>query len=222
VTDGDALLRAILVNPADDAPRLAYADWLDEQGRDVQAKYVRMAIDLVRNTRAGYGHEVGVVLRGLERKFGDEWFGFPIRTVAQVEAARRKGPAGGCCNDYCDNMACDCIDRVARYEFGRGLPSGLICRLDDFMIHAHDLFSRFPLTDVSFPGWLPYRSLAGQFGWSADDERFNQPDWIPDPLWKFLEPVGQRRSYPTAANALEALRAACIAYGRSLAGLEPL
>jgi uncharacterized protein (TIGR02996 family) len=31
MTDGDALLRAVLVDPTDDAPRLVYADWLDER-----------------------------------------------------------------------------------------------------------------------------------------------------------------------------------------------
>jgi uncharacterized protein (TIGR02996 family) len=34
VTDGDALLQAILQAPADDAPRLVYADWLDEHAGD--------------------------------------------------------------------------------------------------------------------------------------------------------------------------------------------
>jgi uncharacterized protein (TIGR02996 family) len=29
----DALLQDIRANPADDAPRLVYADWLEEQGR---------------------------------------------------------------------------------------------------------------------------------------------------------------------------------------------
>ncbi len=32
MTDNDALLRAILDSPDDDAPRLVYADWLEENG----------------------------------------------------------------------------------------------------------------------------------------------------------------------------------------------
>lgn len=32
MTDGDALLAAILAHPDEDTPRLAYADWLDENG----------------------------------------------------------------------------------------------------------------------------------------------------------------------------------------------
>lgn len=33
MNDGAAILQAIIDDPADDLPRLAYADWLDEQGR---------------------------------------------------------------------------------------------------------------------------------------------------------------------------------------------
>jgi uncharacterized protein (TIGR02996 family) len=32
MSDEAAFLNAILANPADDAPRLVYADWLDERG----------------------------------------------------------------------------------------------------------------------------------------------------------------------------------------------
>lgn len=38
-TDGDALLRAILTDPADDAPRLAYADWLEGQSGEVECRH---------------------------------------------------------------------------------------------------------------------------------------------------------------------------------------
>lgn len=36
MNDHDILLRAILANPEDDAPRLAYADWLDENGGEIR------------------------------------------------------------------------------------------------------------------------------------------------------------------------------------------
>lgn len=37
MNDGDALLRAILAAPDDDAPRLVYADWLEERGLEWEA-----------------------------------------------------------------------------------------------------------------------------------------------------------------------------------------
>ena len=41
-TDGDALLRAICENPAEDTPRLVYADWLQENGRAERAEFIRL------------------------------------------------------------------------------------------------------------------------------------------------------------------------------------
>jgi uncharacterized protein (TIGR02996 family) len=44
MSDEDSFLRAILANPADDAPRLIYADWLDEKGdraSERKAAYLR-------------------------------------------------------------------------------------------------------------------------------------------------------------------------------------
>jgi uncharacterized protein (TIGR02996 family) len=42
--DGAALLRAVIDDPADDVPRLAYADWLEENGQDERAAYIRGAL----------------------------------------------------------------------------------------------------------------------------------------------------------------------------------
>jgi uncharacterized protein (TIGR02996 family) len=39
--DGEALLRAVCENPADDTPRLVYADWLQENGQPERAEYIR-------------------------------------------------------------------------------------------------------------------------------------------------------------------------------------
>jgi uncharacterized protein (TIGR02996 family) len=52
--DDTAFLRAILDNPADDAPRLVYADWLEEQNDPAaaaKAEFLRATAELA--TRAG-------------------------------------------------------------------------------------------------------------------------------------------------------------------------
>ncbi len=41
MTDGDLLFKAILDNPEDDTLRLVYADWLQEQGQDDRAEFIR-------------------------------------------------------------------------------------------------------------------------------------------------------------------------------------
>ncbi len=44
MTDGEALLRAILEVPDDDAPRLVYADWLQENGLGRHADFIRRGV----------------------------------------------------------------------------------------------------------------------------------------------------------------------------------
>jgi uncharacterized protein (TIGR02996 family) len=43
------LLRNILDVPDDDAPRLVYADWLEEHGNSERAEFIRLQIELARN-----------------------------------------------------------------------------------------------------------------------------------------------------------------------------
>ena len=46
--DHGAFLRTIAEHPADDGPRLVYADWLEEQGDSDRAEFIRLQIDLAR------------------------------------------------------------------------------------------------------------------------------------------------------------------------------
>jgi uncharacterized protein (TIGR02996 family) len=49
MSDETALLAAIRAAPADDAPRLVYADWLDEHGRPERAEFIRVQCELARH-----------------------------------------------------------------------------------------------------------------------------------------------------------------------------
>jgi uncharacterized protein (TIGR02996 family) len=48
MTDRDAILAAILADPADDTARLAYADWLTENGDADRGEFIRIDIELAR------------------------------------------------------------------------------------------------------------------------------------------------------------------------------
>jgi uncharacterized protein (TIGR02996 family) len=48
MSDKAALLRAIVEQPGDDLPRLAYADWLEENGDPEGAEFVRVQVELPR------------------------------------------------------------------------------------------------------------------------------------------------------------------------------
>ena len=48
MSDETALLAAIRAAPDDDAPRLIYADWLDEHGQPERAEFIRVQCELAR------------------------------------------------------------------------------------------------------------------------------------------------------------------------------
>jgi uncharacterized protein (TIGR02996 family) len=49
-------LRVIAENPGDDAPRLVFADWLDEHGHPERAEFIRLQIELARTEPAADGY----------------------------------------------------------------------------------------------------------------------------------------------------------------------
>jgi uncharacterized protein (TIGR02996 family) len=48
LTHDDAFLAGIIESPDDDAPRLIYADWLEEHGREERAEFIRVLCELAR------------------------------------------------------------------------------------------------------------------------------------------------------------------------------
>jgi uncharacterized protein (TIGR02996 family) len=48
MTDHDALLRAILAHPDEDTPRLAFADWLQENEDPDRGEFIRLEVELAR------------------------------------------------------------------------------------------------------------------------------------------------------------------------------
>lgn len=76
---GKELLAAILDNPKDDAPRLIYADWLDEQGEEERAGFIREQIANPSNSIGQTYHGLWVVGRRgftyrVECRTAEQWF----------------------------------------------------------------------------------------------------------------------------------------------------
>jgi uncharacterized protein (TIGR02996 family) len=66
----EAFLADIIEHPDDDAPRLIYADWLDEQGRSERAEFIR-----VQCARAAHSEDAALLRREQELldEHGDAW-----------------------------------------------------------------------------------------------------------------------------------------------------
>src|SRR6266545_333496 len=46
MNERDALLRAVCDHPDDDTPRLVFADWLQENGEEARAEFIRVQVEL--------------------------------------------------------------------------------------------------------------------------------------------------------------------------------
>ena len=75
MTDGEALLAAIIAHPEEDAPRLIYADWLEENGQGERAEFIRVQVELARIansapccTAPANRHEVGCARRTAKKR----------------------------------------------------------------------------------------------------------------------------------------------------------
>jgi uncharacterized protein (TIGR02996 family) len=85
MSDGDALLAAILAHPDEDTPRLVYADWLDENGQPDRAEFIRLQCANARRDDEA-AEERAFQLE--ERNRGKWLAGLPQFTDAQWEFRR--------------------------------------------------------------------------------------------------------------------------------------
>src|SRR5690242_5801815 len=89
MSEGDSLYQAILANPDDDAPRLVYADWLDEHGQPERAEFIRVQCAMARipphTARWRPLHERSV---RLEREWRVQWTGPAQELVLEPQLRR--------------------------------------------------------------------------------------------------------------------------------------
>ena len=120
-----ALLAAICAEPDADAPRLVYADWLQEHGDEQQAQFIRDSIRLSVMPEATEGRkELRSRLLGLEGALGETW----IKGVGLKVA-----PLGW-----------------ERAGFERGLLEEAVYRdVRDFIAEGRVLFDRLPVRELT-------------------------------------------------------------------------
>lgn len=122
MSDGSALLRAILEDPDDDAPRLIYADWLDENGDPARAAFIRAQIKLARLPQDDpHRDRLVQTERTLWKLNRDAW-------KAWVPKWAR-------------------VDR-----FHRGFLEDIRCDAEDFIAHSDEIRSRTPLIGARLEG----------------------------------------------------------------------
>ena len=124
-SEADALLAAVVAAPEDDAPRLIYADWLDEHGRPERAQFIRLQVERSRLPKFDPRREVlGRLADGLFDRHGADW-------VAELPR----------------------VDGITWAEFDRGFPRTVVARtLGYFERAARRLSAAAPIDALELRG----------------------------------------------------------------------
>ena len=124
MTDEDALLSAIAAHPDEDTPRLAYADWLDENDRHIRAEFIRVQIDITQKE---------TLPRVLQNRYVDVW----KRNQELLDNHRGEllGPLAA-------------LPADTRIEFRRGFVSFVALPVNEFLRHSVMLAGMRPLPRV--------------------------------------------------------------------------
>jgi uncharacterized protein (TIGR02996 family) len=80
MNEREAFIEAIATNPDEDTPRLAFADWLQENGEEARAEFVRLTCALARRPYQWDDPDRDRVI-GLLSRHLPEWFGELFATV---------------------------------------------------------------------------------------------------------------------------------------------
>jgi uncharacterized protein (TIGR02996 family) len=120
------LIAAILANPDDDTPRLAYADWFQEQGDEAniaRAEFIRTQIARARI--------------GREDPLHHELLGRELRLLKQYAQV------------WCGSH---CVFKKSRFR--RGFIEYVHLHLNHFLHHRRQMLALEPVRDVSLTGWM--------------------------------------------------------------------
>ncbi len=240
-TTGESLLRAILEDPYDDDVRLVYSDWLEENGQQDRAEFIRveLQVDKLRSqclcgrcVKEGSGrqhHNGKCVLDMHENKplkmrqiqlsgLGFSWWILPEHfpeTISQWSWQWRRG-----------------------FTFRIHLPC------EEFLNHAKELFSLHPITEVRLIDKNPLVAIQHHFEgpkrgteeriyyWRAfrpirkkeiPNSSYNIPaEIVQIEKSRYAKGVGRSPVFFTLLEAEKWLSQQCVNYGRGLVNLPPL
>ncbi len=219
--DARAFIATIIEQPLDDTPRLVYADWLEENGEEKTAKFIRGS------------HKFDAFFRDIvsvqsDWNATDENRSEIMRVVDSfLEVLDNK------CESICDhNFAIEnnitfCLYKdtdfntmsnfqtVSIVMFETGFPSVLYCDTESLREHGHRYVDKFPirwisLTDKAPDEWNGATDTSGnalfnhgepQFTWWRESSLMQECD-LPDEIFSLLEngklmvDSGQAAPYP--------------------------
>lgn len=118
----EALLSDVIQNPYDDAPRLRYAEWLEERG-DPRGEFIRIQVELSSNDG-----------------------------VARKRRARLHLRENDLLDQHEEDWAADVAPLVESYRFDRGFVSGATISTEVFLEKPGEILDLAPIVYISLNG----------------------------------------------------------------------
>ncbi len=219
--DGELLLRGVLEEPDEDAPRLVYADWLEEQGQDARAEFIRN--DIALSEMIGPDHR-----QGLFANFSYNWP--QAARELSIRQAQLFFSDGGAYpvheSQNIDWNAAWTKRHVQWDDWRRGFPAIWRPTIREFMKNAAIFFAEQPIKSVRLTDRVPFTDTFGEAAYATepDGNRFDHSACcIPLLVARHLgvPAIGGGRWYsfgdrPTAEAALDR---ALVLTGRKMANL---
>ncbi len=138
MTHDEAFIQAIREAPHDDAPRLIYADWLEEHGQADRADFIRVQCRLAQTPGASAERPpLRERAEELLRRHWEEWVG-PLRDIVGPWRDR-----------YSESWLGETYHPDALRRFVRGFVEELALDAERFLRHVRDLNCLLPLRTLS-------------------------------------------------------------------------
>ena len=196
MTHNEAFLHAIIENPDDDAPRLVYADWLEERG-DPRGEFIRVQCELAALAPGAPSWELARRLEQLWMARGETWLQ-PFRDALRERSLSLR------------DLFYGCVDVPLGPTFSRGFLEDVSMTADHFLTLADTLFRLTPIRKavlyeardhVSAVAGSPYPARLTALGLHGRPNLFvpgEFPDYDPGPDW--FAPIGSGGARLLAAS----------------------
>lgn len=141
VTQEDAFIASIIETPGDDTPRLIYADWLQEHGREERAEFVRKQCECPTSTLDYFRVRPDIPIHGFEKEL-PRWTRSSASPVLATVGIVPSWPWP-----------------VGTYRVRRGFVDEVILTGQSWLFHADAITSVVPLRKVVLAEWTANDAL---------------------------------------------------------------
>jgi len=221
MTERDAFIRHMLEDPLDDAPRLIFADWLEENGEAELAEFIRVQIAISREDACDRQDEPNgcrpfkpegkcfpcqrnVPRRQREHELLTSKFGAWTDNLPDCLVAKQCPHCMDQAADWETNVVecgrCECTGLVQdqdNVEFRRGFVEAISLSTQDFLDNAARLFAAAPILEVRLSDKAAYHAIIegdGRPCWTWWKTLWGgKESQLPPELWEILVP--KDRSY---------------------------